>query len=269
MSPSPPPTRLRRQLAAELAQLRTLSGLTVRELARRVGLSNHARVSRIQAGALPGRPLVLAWLRETGADEAARERVLALTEAAHAETVRWSDALADDPGRHLQDVAAAREEAATLVCSYQLAFLPGLAQTSDYAGALLPWFRLDQDVAAAVAGRMRRQEILHRPGREFRFVVTPRALAWNPDPAVVSMEGQRFRLAQLDRIGSVSVRVLADDAAPLSALSSFDLYLGGEDPMVAIELDHDEVRLYDPETVALYERRFADLFAAADPIGAS
>lgn len=265
MSPNPPPSRLRRQLAAELGQLRALSGLTVRELQRRLDLSNHARLSRIQSGAsLPDKTLTEAWLVHTGADEQTRERVLALLQAAHAETVKWSDALADAGVRHLQDVAAAREQAATLICSYEQAYVPGLAQTSDYARALLARFDLDMDLAGAVAARMRRQELLYGTGREFRFVLTRRALAWTPSPEV-SMAAQLAKLVELDRQPTVQVRILDDDAPVMGSYSSFNMYVGDES-QVTIELENDEVRLTDEESVATYRARFDELFTAARPV---
>jgi transcriptional regulator with XRE-family HTH domain len=265
VSPSAPPSRLRRQLAAELGQLRALSGLTVRELARRLELSNHARLSRIQSGtSLPDKALTEAWLTHTRADDATSDRVRALLQAAHAETVKWSDALSEAGVPHLQDVAAAREQAATLVCSYEQAYVPGLAQTTEYARALLARFDLDQDLAAAVAARMRRQELLYGAGREFRFVVTRRALSWPPGPEV-SMSAQAAKLVELDRLPSVQVRVLEDDSAVMGSYSSFNVYVGDEQ-LVTIELENDEVRLTDEESVAIYRKRFDELFDAARPI---
>ena len=243
-----------------------MAGLSVRQLTTRLDLTNHARVSRIQAGAsLPDLALAAKWLAETGADEATTERVLTLVRAAHAETVKWSDALVDEGAGHLQDVAARREQAAQLIASYEQAYVPGLAQTNAYARALLLRFDLDQDIVAAVTSRMRRQELMHEPGREFRFVLTRRALTWNPDPDTVSMAGQIDRLVELDKLPGVSVRVLDDDAGPMGGFSSFNLYVGDE-VLVAIELENDELTLVDDESAKVYRARFEEMFAAARPV---
>jgi hypothetical protein len=81
-------------------------------------------------------PIVRAWLDAVSAAPEARERVIALTEAIHLQTVRWSALLA---GRtHLQDEVGARELESNLVQNFQPTVIPGLLQTPGYVRALLP-----------------------------------------------------------------------------------------------------------------------------------
>jgi len=266
----PEPTRVRRQLAAELAHLRSIAGLSLRTVGDAVGIG-HAQVRRIElATATPSSVQARTWLRATGADEDTTERVLALLEAAHVETAPWADLLASSTGRHLNAIAAAREEAATLNCSYQQFIVPGLAQTSAYVRALIPHLRVAIDPEADLPARIARQEVLHQAGREFRFVLTRRALSWNPDPATVSMEGQLDRLRELDRLPTVSVRVLDDDAAPMGGYSSFTIYDRQADggALVAVELEHHVLTITAADDVEHYRRRFVDLYEAGRPLSA-
>ncbi len=241
----------------------------MRPFAEKAGFEGHARVTRIEKlQVLPTVAEVRRWAVAASADTDTAERVVALADAALVETAPWADLLASSTGRHLNTIAAAREEAATLNCSYQQFIIPGLGQTLAYARALLPHLRVAIDPAADLPARMARQEVLHQPGREFQFVLTRRALTWNPDPATVSMTGQVDRLRELDRLPRVSVRVLEDDAAPMGGYSSFTVYDGqtDEDALVAVELEHHVLTITDAADVEHYRHRFAELRDAARPI---
>jgi transcriptional regulator with XRE-family HTH domain len=259
----PEPTRVRRQLAAELARLRSLAGLTLRQLGGVADIP-HARVWRIeQAAAIPDAGQAERWLSATTASDTIREQVMALVYAAHSETVPWSSSLTGVD--HLQGVSAGREESARTLCTFEHAHLPGLLQTHDYAAALLAMFDLDQNVPAAAAARQRRQELLYRPERSFRFVITERLLTWVPSPTV-SSTAQQHRLREIGELNAVSIRVLPDQHR--RPMSGFVLHQQVEDgaDFVAIELEHGEVILQDPDDVEVYRQLFDDLDAAAGPL---
>ncbi len=104
------PSRVRTLLAKELLRVRDLAGLSGREMARRLGISQ-PKMSRIDRGlSLPSVPLVERWLAEGNANEDTGKRILALAEAAHGETRPWGDLL--DGRDHLQDEARERTAAA-------------------------------------------------------------------------------------------------------------------------------------------------------------
>lgn len=259
----PEPTRVRRQLAAELARLRSLAGLTLRELGSTADIP-HARVWRIeQAAALPDAGQTQRWLDATKATSAAREQVTTLLYAAHSETVPWASSLASV--EHLQDVAAEREESARSLSTFEHAHLPGLLQTHEYAAALLAMFDLDQDVPAAAAARQRRQELLYRPDRTFHFVITEHALKWSPDPDI-SAAAQRHRLEEVARLDGVTIRVLpAEHRHPMSGFVLHE-QVEGEVDFVSVELEHGEVLIQEPDDVEVYRRLFAELDASAEPL---
>lgn len=262
------PSRVRRQLGAEIHRLRLAAGLPIRGFERPAPANlvpvPNARVQRAEKGtALLSEPQLLTILEMTGASDDVRDRLTVMLNHALSEHVRWETAL--EGADHLQGVAEERDRAATTISVFEYAFLPGLLQTQAYAAALMPLFGLPQDDAAAAAARMRRQEVLHEPGRTFRFVCSSHALRWAPGPDV-SMDAQRDRLAQLAELDAVYVRVLPDTVR--QPMSGFTLYEGMTDgtSMVAIELEHGEQPLADLREVETYRRLFATLLEQAHPI---
>jgi transcriptional regulator with XRE-family HTH domain len=199
------PSRVRQALGAELRALRTLAGLTQRDLDSRVAIGQVA-ISRIERGErLPPRELAQRWARALNAPDDTTTRLLALVDAAHGETRPWSQ-LADDS--HLQVVAARREQDTRRVRDFSPVWLPGLCQTAEYARRLIPQVDPERstDHAAAVAARVERQQILYREGRRFEFLIGQEALLWSPGPG--AMAGQADRLATIATLTNVELRVL-------------------------------------------------------------
>lgn len=260
------PSRALRQLAAELAQLRSLAGMSQRSLALSAGITQ-SKVTRIERGlSVPDRTEARRWLEASGASAETAERIEALVGATHAESVSYQDAIADAPEGHLQDIAATREASATSLRVFQFAILPGLLQTSAYLRATLSRVAVGQNVAAAVSARMQRQELLFDASREFAFVITPRTLVWTPDGEPTTLAGQLDRLRQLDGFDHISIRVLPDAAPVVPAYSNFTHYDTHEGPVVAIELQHGGLTLTDRNETALYTETFDELHTAAIPI---
>lgn len=259
------PSRIRRQLGADLRALRTLAGLSQRDLQTALP-STQSTVSRMERGeALPSRAQVELWLRECAADPDTRARVLALTEAAHGETQPWPDMFPTAGARHLQGVAGERETTAALVRNLQLTWLPGLLQTAQYARLMLAQTDPEgqRDTASAIAARLERQQILFEEGRRFEFLVAEAALRWMPDPSVVA--GQRDRLLSLATLPTVELAVLPTDRIGSPAWHSFVLFAPADcgPSYVTTELVHGGQEITDPGAVRLYGRLWERLWAAA------
>lgn len=192
------PSRNQRRLAAELRRLRGLAGLSGRELASRIGISQ-SKVSRIESGlALPSAPEVAAWAGAVDAPADAVVLLEALTEAAFTDVQRWSRLLRDRP--HVQGDIKRIELQSRRLMVFANVVVPGLLQTAEYARRVFALFEPEhsgEDISAAVAGRLDRQLVLFDPSRHFEFLISEAALRWRPGPA-------RLLLAQLDRIGSLS-----------------------------------------------------------------
>lgn len=257
------PTRLRRQLGAELRTVRTLGDRTQYELASAVGVSQ-ATVTRIEQGrALLPRESVVTWLDTCNADADVRERVLTLTAAAHAETWSWDEPLGGDV-THLQGIARDREVNARLVRGYHFQWIPGLLQTAGYARGMLPL--LDptgrMDIAAAVVARMERQQILYGTGRRFEFLIEENALRWSPADEVLA--GQRGHLLALAGLDSVEVRILTADRIGAPSWNGFILWTTMEgDTFVTAEFLHGGTTVTDAALVAGYEDLWNQLWDTA------
>ena len=117
------PSRVRLQLAAELQTARTLAGVSQRDLAAQLGVSQ-SMVARVERGErMLARPDITTWLRATGTAAPVVERVMTLTEAAHTETRTWHDLLASTD--HLQGQAQRHNADAALLQNFQPTLLPG------------------------------------------------------------------------------------------------------------------------------------------------
>lgn len=256
------PSLIRSRLAKELLRLRDLAGMSGREMARRTGVSQPT-MSRIDRGlALPSMQVVRTWLDVCGTDSDTRDRVLALAEAAHGETRPWRSLF--DQELHLQTQAQRRDAASTRIRNFQPTVLPGLLQTAAYAQAILALGR-SEDVAAAVATRLQRQQVLHEPGRRFEFLLAEHVLRWPPAPGALA--GQTDRLLSLATAPSIEIAILPDTVSPgVVPWHNFVLRepADGGPTTVSTELvlgAQDDIT--DPESVAVFEHLWERVWAAA------
>jgi transcriptional regulator with XRE-family HTH domain len=258
-------SRARKQLGTELRAVRNLAGLTQRDLRDRIPTSQAAvsRYERGEGGLPPTRQVVATWLELCGAPQETRDRVLALTEAAHNEARTWLDMLGD--AGHLQGIAQEREAGARLVRVCQMTMVPGLLQTAEYARQLMP--QADPfnkfDHAASVAARMDRQKLLYEEGRRFQFLIAEHALNWSPGPGV--MPAQMDRLASLATLATVDLAILPTKRERTLEWHSFDLLelADGSASYVTTELVHGEQLISDPELVAPYATLWDRLWEAS------
>jgi transcriptional regulator with XRE-family HTH domain len=250
----------RQQLAAELRKLRDLAGVSGRELANKIGISQ-SKVSRIESStAMPSLPEVTAWADALEVSDEVRERLVTMTEAAFTEVHPWRAAL--QRRGHFQDDVQELETQAGRVCTFQSSLVPGLLQTAEYARRVLSMSQLPyaaEDFAAAVAARLHRQLAIYEEDRTFDFLITEAALRWCPGPS-------RLLLAQIDRISSVStldnvtiglIPYGVDAVAPIP--HSFIIYdgYGDHEGVVAVEAVHASMKFDGTENLALYHGRWA------------
>jgi transcriptional regulator with XRE-family HTH domain len=251
------------RLAAALKQLRARAGVSGAELGAALGWTQ-ARVSRSENGA---RRVSVAeavvWADATAATQELRAEVIALAEEAAASLRSWWSVHAGGlTGR--QHEIAALEASATVVRNCQWV-IPGLLQTADYARHAIALANVSgqHDVAAAVAARMRRQEILYDPSRQFEYVLPEAALRirLSPDPAV--MRAQADRLASVDSLPNVTIAVLPFSTPMPVWPWPFALYEIPGEPVVVVETLGEELVIGDSQQVAAYRDAFARLRAAA------
>ncbi|MBL7261946.1 helix-turn-helix domain-containing protein [Paractinoplanes lichenicola] len=258
-----------------LHQLRIEAGLTGAELGRMVEMSQ-SKISRIETGSTPVAPEDAGRLaRALGAPA---DVVARLVESAEATQNRLTDMRSAAGSVTASQRSVARMEAGVREFRvFQPAVVVGLAQTSDYARAVLVAAHEVRKAAIpeadnvvipeALSARVRRQEVLDDPDRRFFFLLTESVLA----SAVVAPE---FMLAQIKRLRQLAVQPnvtlrIIPAAAPwtIAQLHGFELL---DSKCVVIDVYNSSIITTGAQDIALYRHAFDRLDESAtsdiDPI---
>jgi transcriptional regulator with XRE-family HTH domain len=251
----------RRRLGAELRRLREQAGLSGRQLARQIDISQ-SKVSRIESGtAIPTAPEASGWAKASGASESATSMVLMLADAAYTEVHPWDAALREQ--EHLQDDIQEVEGRSRAIYVYEPTLVPGLLQTAEYARRVFSMFEpayASHDIPAVVAARLDRQVALFDQDRRFGFLLTEAALCWHAGPASLLL-AQLDRIASLSTLENVVIGVVPRLARALThAPHGFALFEPSDqamDAVVLVESVHASLTVSAPAQVALYRRQWS------------
>jgi transcriptional regulator with XRE-family HTH domain len=201
------PTAVRMLLGARLRRLRESAEVS-REAAARAIRGSDSKISRMELGrnSLKLRDVTdLLDLYRVGPDE----RATLLTMAAHANAVAWWQEYGEAVPAWFSPYLGL-EQAAEVIRSYQVQFIPGLLQTPDYARAVLAIGAADvpgTDVRRRVDLRMHRQEILHRPDPVRLWAVIDEAALRRPIGGRSVAIGQLRHLIEMSRLKHVNIQV--------------------------------------------------------------
>lgn len=212
----------RDELSRTLRELRTASGLTIREVADRVGMS-HSTVSRLERGRYVPTPEQMASLASAvGARATVRRRLVTLAKDVRERTASRQVLLRAGAGTAQREFGRI-EAAAGHVQSFSPVMVLGLLQTADYAHAVFTSAVPADQVEDAVTARLARQRMLTSAGPPaFTQVMAEGALRWCAGAAEV-MARQCDHIAEMAsqvRIGIIpSTREV--DVFPMTG---FDLY---------------------------------------------
>jgi len=248
-------------LAERLLQLRKDARLTGIEMAAGLGWPR-SKVSKLENGRqMPSEADIIAWARACGVPGETPALLDALSEAqvihrqyrhqlrrGHAAMQKEFDAL----------VRGARR-----VRNAEVTVIPGLLQTAGYARyRALEAVRVhgaDPDGAeAAVAARMRRQEVLYEPDRECEFVITEAALRFLLCPVAV-MAGQVDRLTGLSGLPGITLGIIPFGVVlPVAPMHGF--LIVGDQAFVELHVADD---ITPPRETAEYEKVMDMLMAEA------
>ena len=168
--PPPKPDKVSRSaLAARLTALRVAAGLSGNALAKRMGIIQ-SRQWKIEHGELlPTEEDIRAWVRAIGERQEVAAELIDLLAEARVEYQTFKAAYRKGGGgAAYQEQVRAIEERSTRVGEFQVAMIPAILQTADYAREILSlpsgpaaWGSDRADMEAMIDGRLRRQEILH------------------------------------------------------------------------------------------------------------
>lgn len=259
MSTAPVNTAIE-ELGARLRGLREQAGMTGAELAAALGDGwRQPKISKIETGRqLPTEPELTAWTIATGGDP---EPLVGLRGQAATDYGTHKERIGRAGGAvALQADLTALAESCTFLAEFQPALVPGRLQTAAYMRekAATSLFLADNGVPAetlghVIAARLRRQAILHEPGREFVHVVTEAALRLRIGSMSTStLSGQLIHLAELATLPGHTFGIVPFSAqCPVEPAAGFQLY---DRDLVRVETVAGVLQLTDPDAVARYSR---------------
>ncbi|WP_435108673.1 helix-turn-helix domain-containing protein [Nocardiopsis synnemataformans] len=248
--------RARQDLGRRLREVRRSAGLTGVRLAELLSWSQ-PKVSKIETGRqAPNAAEIAAWTEVCDQAQLTDDLVARLNDL-ESMWVEWRNQLHGGLGG-IQSRMALEEERVRLFRVYEPMIVPGLLQTPGYARAVLeaanrkngtPSFGIED----AVGQRMRRQEILYRRGRQFRFVISEATVCHrrgNPE----SMAAQIDRLVTVSDLPHVSLGIIPfDSSPPYLPLHGFWIQ---DESSVVVETVSAELTLTHQSEIEQYEHVF-------------
>jgi transcriptional regulator with XRE-family HTH domain len=203
------PTALRIVLGTQLRRWREAGGIT-REAAGEAIRASHAKISRLELGRVGYKERDLVDLLDLYgvADEQERAEFLELARRANARGW-WQQ-----HGHLLPswfEMYLGLEQAANVIRTYQVQFVPGLLQCEEYArGVILVGHQADEggEIDRRVQLRMTRQKVLTEPGAPQFWAVIDEAALRRPFGAAHVMRAQLEHLIEMTHLPNVTVQVL-------------------------------------------------------------
>ncbi len=239
-------------LAWRLRDVRLSAGLTGTRLAQDLGWTQ-SKVSKIETGRqMPAEEDIVAWANNCQARPETTEALLSLLAEAQGLHREWKQQvrLGQAAIQRNYDELARR---ATAIRNAEIIYIPGLLQTAAYARCrIAEGVRLhgasSDEIEAATAQRMLRQQILYDTSKRFEFVITEAALRFLlcPRPAMLAQLDRLLGLAGLSHIklGIIPFGVELP-TAPQNAFILFDDELAVVETFVGETMHHaDEAAAY-------------------------
>ncbi|TDC62930.1 XRE family transcriptional regulator [Actinomadura sp. GC306] len=259
------PTVRGRRLARELRKLRDEQGLTLQEVADRLGWSR-ATVSRLETSQTRPKPGDIADILDLyGVPSPDRDALITL--ARHAGQRGWWTAYQDVfTGSYV-----ALEDEASHIRTWDPQLVHGLLQTEDYSRAVITAGRLlpaQEDIERRISARKIRQSLLDRENAPRLQVIFDEAVLHRP------IGGGKVMRAQLDALATVaktrptvSIQVLpyaAQEHAGLDGRFTILSFPELADPDIAyVEGTMGDVYLESAEAIAKHRDRFQRIEEAA------
>jgi transcriptional regulator with XRE-family HTH domain len=203
------PTVLRIVLGTHLRRLREANGIT-REAAGDAIRASHAKISRLELGRVGFKERDIVDLLALYGVTEAGERDEYLNLARRANSRGWwhqdSNLLPSWFETYL-----GLEQAASVIRTYQVQFVPGLLQSEEYARSVILVGHQDEpadDIDRRVRLRMNRQKMLTEPGAPQLWAVIDEAALSRPFGTRRVMHDQIEHLLEMTSLPNVTVQVL-------------------------------------------------------------
>lgn len=148
------------------------------------------------------------------------------------------------------------ESRAELIRNWEPMIVSGLLQTADYATAMMRnvvgFYQIPDDIDAAVAKRMERQQALYQPGKRFHILLAEQSLYTTIGNSQV-MLGQLDRLYAVIGMARVTVGIVPRKYDGSVIVENFFMY---DHHMVKVEGHTASITVTQPGEIALYGRAF-------------
>lgn len=235
-------------------------------LAKRMGVVQ-SRAWKIEHGELlPTEDDIKAWA-EAAEARAATGDLLEMLAEAKAEQTFGATFRNKGGAAAYEDRVRAVEERSARIGEFEVAVIPGILQTADYAREMLSvssgpraWGSDDAEVEDKITRRLRRQEILYGRDRRVQVVLSEaalRVLLTTPG----TMAGQLDKLLAVSRLPAVELGVIGfGQRIPAYSIGGFRVY---DDDLIVVESISGEDEITDPAKVAVYLQAFDALREAA------
>jgi hypothetical protein len=223
-----------------------------------------SKISKLENGQQAATPEdVQAWAETAGATTEVVDQLLTGLHQARLDYAAWRQQLSEGTGAKQQARLRAESDVGH-IAAFEPAVIPGLLQTPDYArhvlAGIVDMYGVVDDVEEGVRMRIRRQEALYQPDKQFRFLIAEPALYCRMAPPEV-MTAQLDRLMVAAGMETVELGLLPFSArytvGPLNGFWIFD------DSYVLVETLSAELTITEPTDVALYGRIFHQLWQQA------
>ena len=263
--PTGGPTVLRILLGAQLRRLREAKGIS-REEAGYLLRASESKISRMELGRVGFKERDIADLLSLYGITHQDERAALLALARQANTPGWWQRYGDILPSWFQTYLGL-EEAATLIRTYEVQFVPGLLQTEDYARAVISYGNPGApagEIERRVSLRVQRQQLLTRSDAPQLWAVVDEAALRRRMGSHAVMGAQLERLIKASELPNVTLQVLPFHAGAHAAEAGAFTILRFPEP------DLPDVVYIEQLTGALYldKRDDADAhMAAMDRLG--
>jgi transcriptional regulator with XRE-family HTH domain len=197
-------------VGAQLRRLREAKGFT-REEAGYVIRGSGSKISRLELGRVSFKERDIADLLTFYGVEDTEQREALFALARDANSPGWWHDY-DDVVASWFETYVGLEEAASMIRSYEVQFIPGLLQTEDYARAVILAGRPDltaEEAERRVHLRTQRQRLFHREDRPaLLWVVVDEAALRRPMGGARVMRGQLDYLLEVTSLSTITIQVM-------------------------------------------------------------
>jgi transcriptional regulator with XRE-family HTH domain len=203
------PTALRIMLGAQLRALREAAQIST-EYAGRSIRGSHSKISRMELGRVGFKERDVADLLTLYGVLDSADRAALLQLARQASTPGWWHQYGDVLPDWFQ-LYIGLEQAASLIRTYEVQFVPGLLQTDDYARAVIRLGHPDageEEIERRVRLRLARQARLHEQDPPTFWAVVDEAALRRPLGGTAAMRAQLDELIALTELGHITLQVV-------------------------------------------------------------